>query len=163
MFRNFRVDDFKLDNEADDANLHTSFCLNVTESNDMLNVIIHEEAIIKTLYSNLKISQSVGRQFMVTLDVALAKGGPEAIVESYYSCMDAQKMKGGQSTDSISTRAKISWCLPNAMQNERAVTEVSKEFLKRHKKPIIGGKKRAKYSQTLDRMMIEKPKMSFLN
>ena len=161
LFHNFRVDKFKLDDEADDANLHTSFCINITESHDMLNVIINEEAIIKTLYTNSKIAQSVGRQFMVTLDVALAKGGPEAIVESYYSCMDAQKMKGGQSTDSVSARAKISWCLPNAMQNERAVTEVAKEFLKRHKKPVIGGKKRAKYSQTLDRMLSEKPKISF--
>ncbi len=87
MFCNFRVEKLKLDNETDDANLHTSFCMKITESNDMLNVIINEEAIIKTLYTNLNISQSVGRQFKVTLDVALAKGGAEAIVESNYSWM----------------------------------------------------------------------------
>ena len=70
-------------------------------------------------------------------------------------------MKGGQSTVGVLARAKISWCLPNAMQNERAVTKVSKEFLKQHQQPAIRGKKQAKYSQALGRMLSEKPKISF--
>ena len=117
--------------------------MNVTESHDMLNVIINMKRplFIKTLYTNSKIAQSVERQFMVRLDVALAEVGAEAIVKTYYSCMDAQKIKGGHSTDSVSAQAKISWGLPNDMQNERAVTEAAKEFLKPHTKPVIGGKK----------------------
>lgn len=76
--------------------------------------------------------------------------------------MDSQKGKGGQSTDSLSTPPKITWCLPNTTQNERAVNEITKAFLEKHKKPVFSGIKKAVYSQNLDRLAKKDTKISFL-
>lgn len=148
--------------DASRCRLHAKFLLRISSCKDELQVRINEEAIIKSMYTDSILSEAIGCQYMIAFDIALAKGGPEAIVESYYSCMDAQKMKGGQTTDSLSTRSIIVWCMPNAMQNERAVQEITREFLKKHKKPVIGGKKRTTYSKTLDRLAKENSKISFL-
>ena len=38
------------------------------------------------------------------IDIALAKGGTEAIVESFYSSMASQAMHGGQSNEALALR-----------------------------------------------------------
>ena len=55
-------------------------------------------AFTPTRYSSMK---SVVRD---TIDIALAKGGTEAIVESYYSVMKSQKMCGGQCNATLALR-----------------------------------------------------------
>ena len=72
------------------------------------------------------------------------------------------KSEGSQSTDSLSTRSKITWCMPNAMRNQRAVKEITKDFLEKHKKSVFSGIKKTSYSQTLDRLAKEDAKISFL-
>ena len=55
----------------------------------------------------------------------------------------------------LSTRSKVARCMPNAMRNQRAVKEMTKAFLEKHKKPVISGIKKTSYSQTLDRLAKE--------
>jgi hypothetical protein len=160
----FRVESLKIlpQDDVSRCRLHTEFLLRISSCTDELVVRINEEAIVKSMYMESSLYKAIGRQYMITLDIAEAKGCPEAIVESYYSCMDSQKMKGGLSTDSLSTRSKIAWCMPNAMQNQRAIQEITKAFLEKHKKPVLSGMKKTSYSQTLDRLAREDTKISFL-
>ena len=160
----FRVESLKIlpQDDVSRCRLHTEFLLHISSCKDDLVVRINEEAIVKSMYTESSVYEAIGRQYMITFDIAQAKGCPEAIVESYYSCMDSQKMKGGQSTDSLSTRSKIAWCMPNAMQNKRAIKEITKAFLEKHKKPVLSGMKKTSYSQTLDRLAREDTKISFL-
>ena len=43
-----------------------------------------------------------GKEVCLIIDVALGKGGPESIVESYYSTMKSQQQPGGQSNKTLS-------------------------------------------------------------
>jgi hypothetical protein len=41
---------------------------------------------------------------MVSFDVALAMGGPDAIAESFYNVMDTQRQLGGQNHSTLEDR-----------------------------------------------------------
>ena len=62
----------------------------------------------------------------VTLDVAvaLAKGGPETIVESLYSVMGSQHMDGGQSNSTLVHRTKVDWSVLSVV----AVPELNEDI-----------------------------------
>ena len=47
---------------------------------------------------------TIGIEGCVTIDNSLAKGGTEAVVESYYSVMNSQKMSGGQQNETLAGR-----------------------------------------------------------
>ena len=72
----------------------TQFLLHILSCKDELLVRINEEAIVKSMYMESSLYEAIGQQYMIAFDIAQAKGCPEAMVESYYSCMDSQKMKG---------------------------------------------------------------------
>jgi hypothetical protein len=63
----------------------------------------------ETLYN------AIGLEACACLDIALAKGGTEAIVESYYSVMKSQTMSGGQHNDTLGLRydnyTRVFFCL----------------------------------------------------
>ena len=53
------------------------------------------------------------------MDIGLAKGGTESIVESFLSAMKSQTMYGGQSNEVISLRTKLEWSLPPVIQAKK--------------------------------------------
>ena len=46
----------------------------------------------------------VGKEVMIAIDIALAKGDTEAVVESFYSKMSSHSMSGGQSNETLALR-----------------------------------------------------------
>ena len=68
--------------------------------------------------------------------MALACGGSEAVVESYYCVMESHRQDGGQSNDILSLRAKVDWCLPDLAQcdsvAEKAAATDKKRNISRH-------------------------------
>ena len=72
-----------------------------------------EYNVFSSFYSQEDIYSIAQPQSCAVLDILLAKGGPEAIAESYYSCMRAQQQSGGQSNETLSRRTKLNWCLPS--------------------------------------------------
>ena len=72
-----------------------------------------EYNVFSSFYSQEDIYSIAQPQSCAVLDIVLAKGGPEAIAESYYSCMRAQQQSGGQSNETLSRRTKLNWCLPS--------------------------------------------------
>ncbi|PFX29712.1 hypothetical protein AWC38_SpisGene5510 [Stylophora pistillata] len=55
------------------------------------SVRLHEQNVFSSCYSQEGIYSIAQPQSHTTLDIVLAKGEPEAIAESYYSCMRAQQ------------------------------------------------------------------------
>ena len=82
-----------------------------------IKAVLDEPVLIETLYNVKEIYSRIGPEFMIALDVALANGGSEAIAESFYSVMDAQKQR--------CHRSKIDWLLPHVGNHtERLVEEI---------------------------------------
>ena len=77
------------------------------------NARLHEQNVFSSFYSQEVIYSIAQPQSCAVLDIVLAKGGPEAIAESYFSCMRAQQQPGGQSNETLSRRTKLNWCLPS--------------------------------------------------
>ena len=49
---------------------------------------------------------------MLSLDIAMASGGSEAIAESFYAIMDTQRQRCHQSNKILGLRTKLDWLLP---------------------------------------------------
>ena len=64
---------------------------------------LNEEAVYHSIYCDEKVYDAMGIGCVAT-DIALAKGGTEAIAESYYSVMRSQQCIGGQSNEILALR-----------------------------------------------------------
>ena len=62
------------------------------------------EEVFRSIYTNIRLYEDIGLEGCICVDVALAKGGTESIVESYYCIMDSQKMSGGQKNETLGLR-----------------------------------------------------------
>ena len=58
---------------------------------------LNVEAVYHSIYCDEKVFDAIGIEGCVAIDIALAKGGTEAIAESFYSVMKSQQCTGGQS------------------------------------------------------------------
>ena len=65
---------------------------------------LDEEPVYHSIYSDERLFHAIGIEGCVTIDIALAKGGTEAVVESFYSVMKLQQCTGGQSNEMLSLR-----------------------------------------------------------
>lgn len=93
-------------------------------------VRLHEQSVYNSFYSNKEIYHIAKPPTCIILDIILAKGGPEAIVESFYSTMRSQQQSGGQSNDTLVRRTKLSWCLPSLKQCDDIIAESIKLYHK---------------------------------
>ena len=71
---------------------------------------LDESVVYKTFYGNEHVVEVASKEVCALIDIALAKGGPEAIAESFYNCMRCQQCSGGQSDWVLTKQAKIGWC-----------------------------------------------------
>ena len=132
-------------------------------------VQLNESAIYKSIF-NEEVYTMLGQEICLLIDVALAKGGPESVVESYYSVMKSQQQDGGQNNKNLSLRTKLDWSLPNILQSERMIKEVAHLYLhgdknkglKKHSIPVIGDKNPYRRSKVLDRIEKTKARLPFL-
>lgn len=49
---------------------------------------LNEEAVYKSIYTDDILYNAIGVEGCVAMDIAMAKGGTEAVLESYYSVND---------------------------------------------------------------------------
>ena len=64
------------------------------------------------------------------LDIVLAKGGPEAIAESFYNSMRNQQQSGGKLNETLERRAKVNWCLPSLRHCDEIIKEAVALYLR---------------------------------
>ena len=62
--------------------------------------------------------------------MALAKGGCEAVVESYYSVMKCQQTGPHMTNETLENRTIIDWCLPYACRCPNTLEDVARLYLK---------------------------------
>ncbi len=86
-------------------------------------VRLHEQSVYRSFYKNKDIYSIAKPPACTLLDIVLAKGGPEAIAESYYSTMRSQQQPGGQANETLARRTKLSWCLPSLKQCEDIISD----------------------------------------
>ena len=150
--------------------LDDQFSMTFSGSDKKYQVEIDESAIIRSIYTDEDVFNMLGKELCLIIDIALVKGGPEAVVESYYSVVKSQQQPGGQSNQNLSLRAKLDWCLPNILQSDTMVKEVSKLYiqgckdmgLKKHALPIIGDGSPYRNSKVLDRVEDSDARLPFL-
>ena len=93
-------------------------------------VRLHEQSVYASFYSQEEVYSIAKAPSCVMVDVVLAKGGPEAIAESYYSAMRAQQQSGGQANDTLARRTKLNWCIPSLRKCESIIKESVQLYLK---------------------------------
>ena len=70
----------------------------------------------------------LGIEMCVCYDVCMAKGGTEAVVESFYSSMKAQSM-ARQDNETLALRTKLEWTVPPLIQADKFVRETAKIYI----------------------------------
>ena len=137
-----------------------------------LSFIIDEEELIAQMLTNPMVYNMIGIEMCVCYDVFMAKGGTEAVVESFYSSMKAQSM-ARQYNETLVLRTKLEWTVPPLIQADKFVRETAKIYiegdkkhkLKSHQWPIIGDGKSSKsykVSKVIDRLSSSEAYLPFL-
>ena len=106
----------------------------------------------------------------ILTDIALAKGGPEAIAECFYVSVRCQKQAGGQTNENLVRRTKVNWCLPSLVNCESIISEAASIYHKGDEKipPHLANtfftdrEKKYKTSKVIDRVESEKGRCPFL-
>jgi hypothetical protein len=65
----------------------------------------------------------------VALDIALAAGGCEAIVEGFYSMVKAHTKSGGQSNNVLVQRAIVDWTIPDPLSCRNTMREIARLYM----------------------------------
>ena len=133
---------------------------------------MHEQSLYSSFYENETIYSKAGIHSCIIIDVALAKGGPEAIAESFYAAMRYQQQSGGQENDTLVTRSKLNWCLPSLKLCDSIIKKAIKIYqngdgdqIKRHRRNTFSSVKHKnyKFSKVLDRVENNEGRGPFLN
>ncbi len=100
---------------------------------------LQEENLIASFYNDKVIFESLGKEMCISLDVALAASGCEAIVEGFYSVVTAHKKSGGQGNDVLVQRAVVDWSIPDPIICPKTLTVIANLYTVGDKKPGIAG------------------------
>ena len=134
------------------------------------HVRLHEQRVYKSFYSDPQIFNIAKPPSCAMIDVVLAKGGPEAIAESFYSSMRAQQQSGGQTNETLARRTKLNWCLPSLRNCDQIIKDGVKtylngdEALRPHRQNTFFSGRGKDYlvSKVVDRVDSEKGRCPFL-
>ena len=81
--------------------------LTMERNQQPIKVKLNEEAVYKSIYTDETLYNAIGVQGCLAIDIALAKGGTEAVVESYYSVMTSQQKSDNQLNETLALRYKV--------------------------------------------------------
>lgn len=96
--------------------------------------VFDENCFINCMYTDRNLYQRLGQSFCCAFDVALAKGGTEAVVESLYSVMKTQLKCGMLTNDTLVLRTKIDWHLPDSpLGIETFLNEATQLYTEQHR------------------------------
>ena len=84
--------------------LGNRYAITVQNSGQQFIAELNETEVYRSIYTDEHLFTAIGIEGCVSIDIALAKGGTEAVVESYYSVMNSQKKSGGQQNETLALR-----------------------------------------------------------
>lgn len=108
--------------------LDTFFRMKFADGKDF-NVRLHEQNVYRSFYCKEEIYGIAKPPSCAIIDIVLAKGGPEAIAESFYSAMRAQQQSGGQANETLARRTKLNWCLPSLKKCNSIIQDSVRVYL----------------------------------
>ena len=135
-----------------------------------ITMVLNEKAFYASFYNDPQIYKIAKPEGCALIDIALSKGGPEAIAESFYNSMRSQQIVGGQSNENLVRRTKVNWCLPPIAKCKNIVDEAVKiyhegdEKIKPHSYNIFQSARATSYdvSKVIDRVNATKGRCPFL-
>ena len=68
---------------------------------------MNEDTDYKSIFTDRMLYEAIEMEACICVDIALAKGGTEAGVESYYSVMASNKMPSGQNNETLVLRSVL--------------------------------------------------------
>ena len=99
------LEKLEISSKVDNAfSLQNTYAVTVKNIKKPFHVCLNEDAVYKSIFTDKILYEVIGLEACVCLDIGLAKGGTEAVVESYYSVMNSQKMPGGQNNETLALR-----------------------------------------------------------
>lgn len=155
---------------ADKSTSLDSYFKMVFANGKVKHVRLHEQRVYQSFYSNPQIFNIAKPPSCAIIDVVLAKGGPEAIAESFYSAMRAQQQSGGQTNETLARRTKLNWCLPSLTNCDQIIRDgvniylKGDEALRAHRQNTFFSGRGKDYlvSKVVDRVDREKGRCPFL-
>ncbi len=103
-----------------------------------IKAALDESKLIEILYTVESIYIKLGPELMLSLDIAVASGGSEAIAESFYAIMDTQRQRCHQSNKILELRTKLDWLLPQIGNNtDNLVEGIARKYLDSHNSPML--------------------------
>jgi hypothetical protein len=87
-----------------------------------------EDEIVRALYTNKVLYTIIGPVACTAFDVAMATGGCEAVVESFYSVMDTQRQVG-QDHVTLEDRTLVDWAMSNVLKSTDVVYRASRLYI----------------------------------
>lgn len=154
--------------------LEQTFEVKLSTSEEKLHVKLLEDRLWEALYKDPSLYSLVGREGCLALDFAFNIGGSEAIAETFFRVMEAQR-KDNQSPETMDMRTLISFCMPHPIQCPEAISKIAAIFregdlrnkVKRHRTNIFydkRGRAAAKYkvSKALDNFALKKSGCAYI-
>ena len=95
------------------------------------------------MYIDPEVYVHLGKEVCIALDIVLAAGGCEAIVEGFYSVVGAHKKNDGQGNATLIQRSIVDWYILSPISCPRTMREISHLYLngdesfglKKHRNP----------------------------
>ena len=112
---------FTADTEKENQ-LHGHFIIEFKNSK-VEHVKLSEDFFYQSFYCNEKVYSIAKPESCILMKITLAKGGPEAIAESFCTQMKCQQQPGGQTNEHFVRRRKVNWCLPSLVNCEPIISE----------------------------------------
>ena len=98
---------------------------------EFLSVTLVVEALVVQMYINPKVFDMLSLETCVCHDICMAKGGTEAVVESFYSLITAQ------ANNTLALRTKLEWVVPPFIKASKFVSGTAKIYLNGDKEFLL--------------------------
>lgn len=113
--------------DSNNFSLETSFSLCLGNSEQNFNVRLDEEKLWEALYSDESMYKLVGKEGSIILDFVYNIGGSEAIAETYFKVLEAQR-QDNQNPDTIDMRTLISYVIPVPSQCPKSIKSIAEIY-----------------------------------
>lgn len=95
-------------------------------SGKKVTVRLLEDVLVQLFYNNEDVYKCLGKEMCIALDVALGSSGSEAVMEGFYSVVQAHKKYGGQSNEVLMHRAIVDWSIPHPISCKKTMLQIGK-------------------------------------
>ena len=99
------LDELRISNDDDAFSVTNRYAVIMRNIKKPFHASLNEDAVYKSIFTDRILYEAIGMEACICVDIALAKGGTEAVVESYYSVMASNKMPGGQNNETLALRS----------------------------------------------------------